>query len=60
MFKISIVFPANYPYSPPTIKFETPCFHPNVDLVGGAICLDILQVRELLAYDAHAGADDLS
>jgi ubiquitin-conjugating enzyme E2 C len=44
-FKISISFPANYPYVAPTIKFDTPCYHPNVDITGGAICLDILQVR---------------
>lgn len=43
-FKISINFPANYPYVAPTIKFDTPCYHPNVDITGGAICLDILQV----------------
>ncbi|KAG5341060.1 hypothetical protein C0989_011919 [Termitomyces sp. Mn162] len=43
-FRISISFPPNYPYVAPTIKFETPCYHPNFDLVGGAICLDILQV----------------
>ena len=43
-FKISISFPPNYPYAAPTIKFDTPCYHPNVDLTGGAICLDILQV----------------
>ncbi|KAF8626164.1 hypothetical protein AX15_005054 [Amanita polypyramis BW_CC] len=45
-FKISISFPSNYPYKPPVIKYETPCFHPNVDISNGAICLDILQVRE--------------
>lgn len=43
-FRISISFPANYPYVAPTLKFETPCYHPNVDINGGAICLDILQV----------------
>lgn len=47
-FKISIDFPPNYPYVAPTIKFETPCYHPNVDIAGGAICLDILQVRTTL------------
>ena len=26
----------------PTVKFETPCFHPNVDQHGN-ICLDILK-----------------
>jgi ubiquitin-protein ligase len=44
-FKISIHFPPNYPYVPPVIKYESPCFHPNVDIASGAICLDILQVR---------------
>ena len=43
-YKISISFPSNYPYVAPTIKFDTPCYHPNVDITGGAICLDILQV----------------
>lgn len=48
-FKIAIHFPSNYPMAPPTIKFESPCFHPNVDINGGGICLDILQVRSPLA-----------
>jgi ubiquitin-conjugating enzyme E2 C len=43
-FRISISFPPNYPYVAPTIKFDTPCYHPNVDIGGGTICLDILQV----------------
>lgn len=43
-FKLCIKFPSDYPYSPPTIKFTTPCFHPNVDVMGN-ICLDILQEK---------------
>lgn len=43
-FRITMKFPSNYPYSPPTIKFDTKCFHPNVDQYGN-ICLDILKVR---------------
>jgi ubiquitin-protein ligase len=43
IFKLNIHFPANYPMSPPVIRFESPCYHPNVDLTSGAICLDILQ-----------------
>ena len=42
-YKISMKFPANYPYAPPVCRFETPLFHPNVDERGG-ICLDILKV----------------
>ena len=41
-FKLLIEFPYNYPYQPPTIRFTTPCFHPNVDEQGN-ICLDILK-----------------
>ncbi|TDL27225.1 ubiquitin-conjugating enzyme E2 [Rickenella mellea] len=51
-FKISITFPPNYPYVPPTIKFDTPCYHPNVDLAGN-ICLDILQDKWSAVYSVH-------
>jgi ubiquitin-conjugating enzyme E2 C len=47
-FKITMKFPSNYPYSPPSIKFDTKCFHPNVDQYGN-ICLDILKVLIALA-----------
>ena len=43
-YKILINFPPNYPMAPPAIKFDSPCYHPNVDINGGGICLDILQV----------------
>ncbi|KAH7927736.1 hypothetical protein BV22DRAFT_1084545 [Leucogyrophana mollusca] len=52
-FRISISFPSNYPYTAPTIKFETPCYHPNVDIVGGAICLDILQDKWSAVYSVQ-------
>ena len=42
-YKLSLRFPSSYPYTAPTVKFETPCFHPNVDQMGN-ICLDILKV----------------
>lgn len=42
-YKLSLSFPAEYPFKPPKVKFETMCFHPNVDVYGN-ICLDILQV----------------
>eukprot|EP00842_Homolaphlyctis_polyrhiza_P006379 jgi/Hompol1/6742/HPOL_003320-RA len=45
-FKLSLKFPATYPYAPPHVKFETPCYHPNVDMSGN-ICLDILKAAQL-------------
>lgn len=41
-FKLDIVLPADYPYSPPRVKFITPIQHVNVNN-GGDICLDILK-----------------
>ncbi|KAI0362744.1 ubiquitin-conjugating enzyme E2 [Trametes cingulata] len=52
-FKISINFPPTYPMSPPAIKFDSPCFHPNVDINGGGICLDILQDKWSAVYSVQ-------
>lgn len=46
-YKLSLSFPSEYPFKAPKVKFETSCFHPNVDIYGN-ICLDILQVLLLL------------
>lgn len=48
-YKLTLKFPADYPYSAPTIAFATPCFHPNVDQYGN-ICLDILKDKWSAAY----------
>ncbi|KAK6776319.1 hypothetical protein RDI58_027320 [Solanum bulbocastanum] len=51
-YKLSLSFPADYPFKPPKVKFETGCFHPNVDVYGN-ICLDILQDKWSSAYDVR-------
>ncbi|GFS30990.1 ubiquitin-conjugating enzyme19 [Actinidia rufa] len=51
-YKLSLSFPNDYPFKPPKVKFETACFHPNVDLHGN-ICLDILQDKWSSAYDVR-------
>jgi ubiquitin-conjugating enzyme E2 C len=51
-FKLRLKFPADYPYSAPTITFVTPIFHPNVDQAGN-ICLDILKEKWTAAYSVQ-------
>jgi len=40
-FKAQMKFPADYPYSPPTIRFLTKVWHPNV-YENGDLCISIL------------------
>merc|ERR1712228_961736 len=51
-YKLRLEFPAGYPYQSPTVKFVTPCFHPNVDQHGN-ICLDILKEKWSALYDVR-------
>ncbi|GBN36583.1 Ubiquitin-conjugating enzyme E2 C, partial [Araneus ventricosus] len=51
-YKLKLDFPNNYPYSPPHVRFTTPCFHPNVDDHGN-ICLDILKEKWTALYDVR-------
>jgi ubiquitin-conjugating enzyme E2 D len=43
IMELNIVFPIDYPYKPPHIKFVNPIWHPNVNPDTGDICLDILK-----------------
>jgi len=43
VYTVDIKIPADYPFSPPKMKFTTRLWHPNVSSVTGAICLDILK-----------------
>lgn len=44
-FELSINIPSSYPTKPPSIKFRTKIFHPNVAWKDGEICLDVLAAQ---------------
>ena len=53
-FHIQLVFPEEYPFRPPQVRFITKVFHPNVWLDNGLICVDILKDGWLPSYDVLA------
>lgn len=44
VFRVAVHLPADYPMSPPQLKFLTRIWHPNISM-DGAICLDTLQLQ---------------
>ena len=40
-FRVAIDFPADYPFKPPKLTFQTKIYHPNVD-EKGQVCLPII------------------
>ena len=52
-FKLILTFDESYPNKPPTVKFLSRIFHPNV-FANGELCLDILQNRWSPTYDVAA------
>ncbi|KAJ2900031.1 Ubiquitin-conjugating enzyme E2 2 [Coemansia aciculifera] len=52
-FKLLMNFDETYPNKPPTVRFASKMFHPNV-YASGELCLDILQNRWSPTYDVAA------
>jgi ubiquitin-conjugating enzyme E2 A len=50
---LALQFDENYPNKPPSVKFISKMFHPNV-YANGELCLDILQNRWSPTYDVAA------
>ncbi|KAL3314395.1 Ubiquitin-conjugating enzyme E2 A [Cichlidogyrus casuarinus] len=53
IFKLRMEFTESYPNVPPTCKFVSRIFHPNV-YADGSICLDILQNMWSSSYNIGA------
>ncbi|KAI8586692.1 putative UBC5-E2 ubiquitin-conjugating enzyme [Geranomyces variabilis] len=44
VFKVTIVFPTDYPFKPPVVKVPTKIYHPNID-DDGSICMGLLKTE---------------
>jgi len=42
LYPVHLEIPHEYPFRPPEVVFQTPCFHPNIDPKDGKICAQIL------------------
>lgn len=68
-FELEFIVPKTYPLQPPTVRFVTKVFHPNIHFKTGEICLDLLKsawsavytlqsvCRSIIALLAHPEPD---
>ncbi|XP_043479550.1 ubiquitin-conjugating enzyme E2 T-like [Leptopilina heterotoma] len=43
LFQLDVNISERYPFEPPSVKFVTPVYHPNIDTTG-LICMDLLKM----------------
>ncbi|ODM88434.1 Ubiquitin-conjugating enzyme E2 T [Orchesella cincta] len=44
VFSLEVVLSDRYPFTPPTVRFVTPVYHPNID-PNGRVCLSALKPK---------------
>jgi len=57
LFAAILTFPADFPNSPPTMKFETELFHPNI-YPDGKVCISILHPPGTDRFNEMESADE--
>ncbi|XP_017773412.1 PREDICTED: ubiquitin-conjugating enzyme E2 T-like [Nicrophorus vespilloides] len=58
LFNLEILIPDNYPFTPPSIKFLTKVYHPNID-DNGRICLDLIKMPPKGGWKPTIGIENL-
>ncbi|GIL80322.1 hypothetical protein Vretimale_12063 [Volvox reticuliferus] len=53
-FELIINVPEQYPLQPPSVRYRTRIFHPNIHFKTGEICLDILKNAWSPAWTLHS------
>ncbi|XP_056635346.1 ubiquitin-conjugating enzyme E2 T-like [Diorhabda sublineata] len=58
VFTLDIIIPDKYPFTPPSMKFITKIYHPNID-ENGRICLDLIKMPPVGSWKPTIGLEGL-